>query len=336
MEMANTSRTANSTKQVDSVKCPICETALAEPPSRVGFDNCLFSCPRCGHFKLSGPLIAALPYLLSTDKSAWAKLSHVLRRRFDAGEKGVLTSDAAEAIIAKPLPRPREQADLLLRWIAEHISAPGETISLDSRTHGSIIGSQSVQGFALVLDHLFDSGKLTGSRSRTIGESGAHATLSFDGWELYESLRRGHRVYRKAFIAMKFGDAQLDGIVDRVFKPMSLQAGFELRRIDDVPRAGLIDDRLRVEIQASDFLIADLTHENAGAYWEAGYAEGLGKPVIFTCERTKFESAKTHFDTNHHLTITWSASSPQEAGVRLKETIRATLPHLADLEDATA
>ena len=31
-------------------------------------------------------------------------------------------------------------------------------------------------------------------------------------------------------------------------------------------------------------------------YWEAGYAEGLEKPVIYTCEKNKFNSEKTPFD----------------------------------------
>ena len=103
--------------------------------------------------------------------------------------------------------------------------------------------------------------------------------------------------------------------------------------MDDEPRAGLIDDKLRVEIQASDFIIADLTHDNLGAYWEAGYAEGLGKPVIYTCEKEKFETEKTHFDTNHHLTIIWDKDAPESAGENLKATIRATLPQLAKQED---
>ena len=101
----------------------------------------------------------------------------------------------------------------------------------------------------------------------------------------------------------------------------------------DEPRAGLIDDRLRVAIQASDFVIADLTHDNLGAYWEAGYAEGLGKPVIYTCESTRFEANKTHFDTNHHLTIAWDVGNPDVTTRKLKATVRATLPHLAVHED---
>ena len=132
---------------------------------------------------------------------------------------------------------------------------------------------------------------------------------------------------------MKFGDEDLDNLLETILKPSVKQAGFELLNLNDRPRAGLIDDRMRVEIQASDFLVADLTHDNFGAYWEAGYAEGLGKPVIYICEKNKFEAQKTHFDTNHHLTIIWDKTSPKEAGEKLKATIRATLPQFAKQED---
>jgi nucleoside 2-deoxyribosyltransferase len=161
----------------------------------------------------------------------------------------------------------------------------------------------------------------------------ADATLTVEGWQYYEKLRKGDIDSRKAFMAMEYGDEQLDKIVENVFKPAVKQTGFDLFKLVDRPKAGLIDDRLRVEIQTSRFLIADLTHENAGAYWEAGYAEGLGKPVIYTCKKKKFEEQKTHFDTNHHLTIPWDAENPKEAAERLKATIRATLPEQAKLTD---
>ena len=134
-------------------------------------------------------------------------------------------------------------------------------------------------------------------------------------------------------MAMQFKDSKLNNVFENVFKKSAKKAGFELFKLEDVLRAGLIDDQLRVEIQASDFIIADLTHDNLGAYWEAGYAEGLGKPVIYTCEKKKFKKTKTHFDTNHHLTIIWDANSPEATGEKLKATIRATLPHLAKQTD---
>jgi nucleoside 2-deoxyribosyltransferase len=134
-------------------------------------------------------------------------------------------------------------------------------------------------------------------------------------------------------MAMKFGDAELDAFFKNVLKPAAAQTGFELRKLDDQPKAGLIDDRLRVEIHNARFVVADLTHDNPGAYWEAGFGEGLGKPVIYTCEKTKFESVKPHFDTNHHLTIVWDTGLPQQAAEDFKATIRATLPSEARMSD---
>jgi nucleoside 2-deoxyribosyltransferase len=79
---------------------------------------------------------------------------------------------------------------------------------------------------------------------------------------------------------MKFGDAVLDPFVEQTIKPAIRDAiaydPFDLR---NVSRAGVIDKILRVQIRDAAFVLVDLTHDNAGAYWEAGYAEGLGKPV---------------------------------------------------------
>jgi nucleoside 2-deoxyribosyltransferase len=75
-------------------------------------------------------------------------------------------------------------------------------------------------------------------------------------------------------------------------------------------------------------IIADLTHDNNGAYWEAGYAEGLGKPVIYFCDKSKFDNppTKPHFDTNHHTTVLWNKEKVEESIEDLKSTIKATFP----------
>jgi nucleoside 2-deoxyribosyltransferase len=136
-------------------------------------------------------------------------------------------------------------------------------------------------------------------------------------------------------MAMPFDDPDLDKIFTDHFKSAVKATGFDLKRLDEGQPAGLIDDRLRVEIRQSRFLIADLTHNNNGAYWEAGYAEGLGKPVIYTCRKDVFDNPQkgTHFDTNHHLTVVWEPDKLPEAVEKLKATIRATLPEEAKQSD---
>lgn len=319
-----------------SSTCPICDSPLTHSEQIVdGRDANVYSCPRCGTFGLSGSLAATLPQLLNLHPDATAKLSHLIRRAQDGRQPVLLDTYTAEAALKQPLPRPREQASLLIRWLALNVPGPGEQVWVEHNTHGSIIGSRSPAGFELILDHLFAVGLVTGTQSKTMqGGDRAYATLSFEGWEHYEQLKQGSVAYRKAFMAMKFGDERLNSVLESSFKPAAKRAGFELTKLNDIPKAGLIDNRLRVEIQSSDFVVADLSHDNLGAYWEAGYAEGLGKSVIYTCERSKFESAKTHFDTNHHLTITWDLAAPEEAANDLVATIRATLPHIATLVDS--
>lgn len=111
------------------------------------------------------------------------------------------------------------------------------------------------------------------------------------------------------------------------------QTGFELHRLDQEPKAGLIDLRMRVEIRKAKFLIADLTDENRGAYWEAGFAEGLGKKVYYTCEASKFKKDKSHFDTEHMLTIKWSSDNMSAALDELKSAIRNDFPTEAKQSD---
>ncbi|MDQ3774038.1 MAG: hypothetical protein M3461_06565 [Pseudomonadota bacterium] len=247
-----------------------------------------------------------------------------------------LTSGLVEEILKGSLPSPSQQAENLVLWLGTILKGPGETIWVNPASHLSIVGSRTPDGFGFVLEHLFDTKILRGSLSKTMSGMSAHATLTFDGWRYFDQLHRGAATSRKAFMAMKYGDPTLDFVVDKAFRPALRKTGFSLQRLDEAPKAGLIDDRLRVEIRTSRFLIADLTHENAGAYWEAGFAEGLGKPVIYTCEKGKFAASTTHFDTNHHLTVVWSAEDLTTCEEALKATIRATLPDEAVLHDADA
>jgi hypothetical protein len=79
------------------------------------------------------------------------------------------------------------------------------------------------------------------------------------------------------------------------------------------------------------------TSLNRGAYWEAGFAEGLGIPVIYTCRRDVFEDTKhdchPHFDAAHWVTVPWEGADPSAAAIKLKAIVRATLPAEARLED---
>ena len=330
----------------ETTKCLICQTPIKKTEYlNRGNNKSLngYDCPRCGNYYVDSYTEGYIQQSLRDhinnrfDEQKVAKLSHWVRTKHGANkpnERGftkLITIDKIliDNIIENPIPNPSEQADNLIRWLGENSKGYGEFLDLEESKDLSLIGSATPNEFVWIAHHLIDSKVIEGN----ITSRGMNVRLSFDGWKYFEELKRRATDSRKAFMAMQYGDERLNKIFEDVFKLAVKQTGFEIFILQERPKAGLIDDRLRVEIQTSRFLIADLTHENAGAYWEAGYAEGLGKPVIYTCEKKKFEEKKTHFDTNHHLTILWDLDDTETTAEELKATIRATLPVEAKLTD---
>lgn len=256
-------------------------------------------------------------------------LPYTLRLKQAGGSVPSITSDDIELLKKQQVrPTPAEAADNLIRYLGERSEPLGQLIKLMSDPSLPYrIGVLNQVGLRYLAEELGKKGLL--NVEKPIAES-VNADLTFDGWARYEALLRGAHSGRHAFMAMKFGDIELDHVVEHLFKPAIEATGFQARRLDDPEhqRAGLIDDRLRVQINGARFLLVDLTHGNNGAYWEAGYGEGLGKPVIYTCKESVFKSREggTHFDANHHLHILWDSAALNEAAEKLKACIRATIP----------
>ncbi|MBM4027628.1 MAG: hypothetical protein FJ280_19825 [Planctomycetes bacterium] len=282
-----------------------------------------------------------LDRLLEGDIQKIAVLSHWIRTWYESHHsEPTLDCELVESIIKNERPPHPRQADNFIRWLGDNTEAGGDCIRRDILALEAIVGAASPGELLFVFNHLKAQGMVTGERhfEKTSDVTQIAATLSFPGWEYYRELKQGTTDSHVAFMAMQYDNAQLTEVFENVFKDAVDKTGFDLRRLVDMPQpAGLIDDDLRVKIQTSRFLIADLTDRNPGAYWEAGYAEGLGKHVIYTCRKDVFEDSKScpHFDTNHHLTILWEwdADKRKEAGDKLKATIRATLPAEAKLTD---
>ncbi len=327
--------TQRSQRTEEEKSCPVCLTKLNEH-SRTGnyADSYAFDCPRCGKFVFTDTAKTTAPWKIGGDASKRILLSHHIRKSQNNIEWPKFNSDTIEKIIQeKRLPSVFEQCDSVLEWIGNHSTYGGESIVINSPPLEleAFAGAMNIQAVRFCLQSLVDSELISplgtinftdmSNKPRTV-----EVTLTFDGWKRYDELIKGKLSYGKAFMAMKFGDPDLDKIFQNHFKPAVKQTGYDLFKLDEKPEAGLIDIRMRQEIKTSKFIIADLTHDNLGAYWEAGFAEGIGKPVIYTCEESKFNTAKTHFDVNHHLTIKWEKGKEDQAVADLKAAIRYTFP----------
>lgn len=237
-------------------------------------------------------------------------------------------------IIDARLPSPTVQVANLLRVIGNHQSETGEGYLVDGVTDAPLVGTFNVALFDMLLAELLNRQLIRClqagvRRPNPRGDgvlTGSLFGLTLDGWERYEAELVGKVAGRYGFVAMKFGDERLEDLISKIVKPeVQAAIGFEVVDLRNVARAGVIDNIMREQIRDAAFVLVDLTHDNSGAYWEAGYAEGLGKPVIYLCERAKFDEAKTHFDTNHCTTVMWSEGEESHFAQELVATLRRSL-----------
>lgn len=121
--------------------------------------------------------------------------------------------------------------------------------------------------------------------------------VTVDGHSFLENQRTA-QVSGQAFVAMWF-DPSMDTVYTEGIKPAIRGAGYEPLRIDGVEHINRIDDEIIREIRRSRFVVADFTSGSDGArgsvYYEAGFAHGLGIPVIPTCRRD--QNRDIAFDT---------------------------------------
>lgn len=112
-------------------------------------------------------------------------------------------------------------------------------------------------------------------------------------------------------------------------------AGYSAELIDEIiHNKQIVPEMLRL-IRESRFLVLDITEPNYGAYYEAGYAQGLGKEVIICCRAEKTNEKLTideekyskyirpHFDIAQKQILFWNDFN--DLSKKLSEWIKAII-----------
>ena len=320
----------------DASDCVICEIPL-DRDTTYGGEQGIYTahCPNCGKYRIAEDAYEDLVSDWRTRKSKknyFPLLSHKVRLRQRPDDPTFVRSEWLQEVFdgAVHFPSAIEQIENLVIYLAENLG-PGESRLISYKNSQAVVGAISRNAFGWVLKSATDKKWVQGTPHKDIKPFELlDGSLTVDGWHWYSEIGR-HRHSNIAFMAMKYNDKELDSVVDKYFVPAVAQAGFKLHRLDTEPKAGILDNRLRVEIRRSRLLIADLTHGNHGAYWEAGFADGLGLPVIYCCKKSEIK--EIHFDTRNCQIILWEKNNLTEAANELKAIIRNTLPDEAVLED---
>lgn len=302
--------------------CPLCNFPLIEQSTLPNNgDGERFNCTICGTFNLSRTVISKINGLNNKQK---ALVRYYIKRKVEKESDCLFGFDDIENILKSgKLPNHREQEINLIISIGNEINK-GKYKELNPDNYIAKIGALDSNNVRLILEHWIETDILIGKEEKRHKLS-QPLTLSMIGWDKYEELKASQSDSKYAFMAMGYNDVT-DEAYKKIFKPAIESTGFELKVQKDEKKLGLIDNRMILNIQQSKFLIVDLTDDNAGAYWESGYAEGLGKPVFYVCEEAKFKEKKPHFDTNHRLTTMWNLDDPEYSIEELKATIFVNIP----------
>jgi len=308
------------------ITCKLCGTQEIVNPHRATFNKTLLVCARCGTYWISRiaqvcePTDAIRPHL--------HLLSGVCRHQWDSThEPFVLTaallseSDVFSREISSRVPSDIPgKARAVLRSVADRSEYPGHRVSLFPKNDYPLGFCKIADEFRFYLQHLQETGLLN-IRNELAGMDGSLPVyLTAAGWDTLAG-ESGRRKSNQCFVAMWF-DPSVEKAFTEGIKLIESDTGFTMLRIDMTEFNEKVCDKILAEIKSSRFMIADVTNHRHAVYFEAGFAMGLGLPVIWCCRKDEMGKCP-NFDTRQYNHILWE--TPDELKDRLKARIAATI-----------
>lgn len=290
--------------------CEVCSTP-AHPLDVAPFDGVAFDCRRCGRYKLARSAFSGVRALSAANR---AKLSGWVFDQNSLGDIPIVTSYTLEFIEKKaPLPLV-DKAEKLLLTIIELEEDYGQKFNLNESNLVAAIHAKDKNEVFFVARLLKDRGYLN------FVAMGGSCEITPEGYIFAEEISRKTVGSDQGFVAMWFND-DLRQIYEAGFQKAISDAGYNPVRVDRVEHVGKIDDEIIAQIRRSRFVVADFTGHRGGVYFEAGFALGLGTPVIWTCRKDHIDDL--HFDIRQFNCIDWQDTD--ELARRLQARIEAVI-----------
>ncbi len=329
----------------DRGSCPFCGLPVDEIGH--GYSFYLVRCPNCGDYEIShddqddfASEFRRNPILKNTSHL----LSGYLRTLNDRGEDKFQISiqKAVEIIESGQLPITiREKLDSLLEWFYRQSDRFAKDISFNVDMPSIAYAHDRTELQKMVFELVREGYLYPPNQS----ESRHGYQLSIKGIDYIET-RKKEVKEKQCFIAMWFSHDMMDIFKTTISKAIQ-DSNYDPLIISMKEHNDNINDHIISEIRKSRFIVADFTGNRGGVYFEAGFAMGLGKPVIWTCRKDHFDQtyavqfigtretddklssfnrrfeSKIHFDVNHYNFIVWETAA--DLYQKLKDRICATI-----------
>lgn len=296
------------------VQCVICglegcvETQLARDAVKI-------ECAQCGEYEMTGSLLATFKYdkghKLPHTVSAWIREYYM-----ESGKAPILTTNNILEIAMIPDKPLKSKFERFMRIYYENLSDVKTVIDLNTTPMWlSLTWATDELELKSIIDETIKQGLLEGEIKKILMYETppkyhwrAHIKLlTFKGREFVESLGQKKADSNKVFLAFHFTDEMKMHFEMTAKRAVSDASGGKLEAVrvgtSSTPTDTKIDDALIGILKASKVVIADFTGQRQAVYYEAGYAMGMGIPVIWTCRADEVDNLS--FDTRQYPHILW-------------------------------
>lgn len=287
-------------------KCPVCGKVAKEVSGG-------YECDQCGRFKITEDAIETLKlqkydsikaqissYLIYRDLRKYAPITVCVNKDDIENITSPVTIDEIISQFPRNINDRVDKALMNLSIISQFV---GNYIHINGN-YNSIFYCDDISDEAtkFMTEYLE---KVEYIEQRKLGYnmvSHSDFRLTFKGWSRIAELETVISDSKNVFIAMAF-DVELREICDNYIEKAISDAGYKPIRVDEEEYNSKICDRIIADIRKAKFVVADVTGQKNGVYFEAGFAMGLGKPVIWTCRKDDINNL--HFDTRQYNHIVW-------------------------------
>lgn len=316
-------------------KCPICKLqakrfGLVDGTIELYFVECF----RCGKYKVIDYVLDE--YLgLNIDNEVLGKLSSWVYNH----QVSTIDKKEYQKIINQEALGADDKAIKLLFYLAKKFPLPGQIITDLVESFRILIASVDKQEFpnlrGIDMLGIFPFCQISNLDELRYMLKDYLAALGFiyydgyikvlpEGWKYLEELKNKNVESNNIFIAMRFKDDLLK-FSDEFIETAIRDSGYNPIRIDKHVHDNIIDDEIIASIRKSKLIVSDFTDNSSGVYFETGFARGLNLPVIYLCEKQKFEDEKQkpHFDVNHYPFLLWERDNGDKIKKELQLRIEA-------------
>jgi hypothetical protein len=300
--------------------CPVCNLENPQIDHVPGYDAYKVCCKRCGTFMIEGNLlIKNRSHFSEDDKPLLPYLSAYIRQSTQRGATAEISRNTWQNLArAHSTTSVSRKVAKLLELIGSRSSYPGEKVQVNENLDYPLVNAHNGEEVTYFLNHLIDRNLVKDTGLLGMSRS---VYLTTQGWDLLEPSGGGSGIPGRCFVAMSFDPSLNDAYELGIRLAIEDNCKLQAVRIDYQHHNEKICDKILAEIRLSQFVVADFTFHRGGVYFEAGFALGLGRPVIWTCRESDLKD--THFDTRQYNHILWS--DPADLRSKLTDRIRATI-----------